>query len=218
MLHEKIQSTIGLIEDVVDNRQRETDNANVASRNTIFFDSLNQLTPSINSYILARRNFGFDLQDNTKKDLQDLIGYSKTTFDNLKAVNPKPFKSKVDSFINAVAQEWTNFFDQNNNELINQLNIISFVHDYPMLVRNCISSLKKCAEWPLTQEAISTYTEAIEKANEMLKQMRFDAEIKQFLIKVRDKNATLAEITPTIMKWIQDENISEKVCLSIKNT
>lgn len=32
MLHEKIQSTIALIEDVVDNRQKENDNANAAKR------------------------------------------------------------------------------------------------------------------------------------------------------------------------------------------
>ena len=40
MLHEKIQSTIALIEDVVDNRQKENDNANAAKRNSTFFDSL----------------------------------------------------------------------------------------------------------------------------------------------------------------------------------
>ena len=32
MQHEKIQSTIGLIDDVVDNRQKENDNANTAKR------------------------------------------------------------------------------------------------------------------------------------------------------------------------------------------
>ena len=43
MLREKIQSTIGLIEDVVDNRQKETDNAAAANRNSTFFDSLENL-------------------------------------------------------------------------------------------------------------------------------------------------------------------------------
>ena len=56
MLHEKIQSTIALIEDVVDNRQKENDNANAAKRNSTFFDSLTKLTPSLTSYVLARKN------------------------------------------------------------------------------------------------------------------------------------------------------------------
>ena len=40
MLHDKIQSTIGLIEDVVDNRQKENDNANTAKRNSTFLIAL----------------------------------------------------------------------------------------------------------------------------------------------------------------------------------
>ena len=62
MLHEKIQETIGLIEDVIDNMQKENENANTAKRNSIFFDSYDKLTHSITSYILAKRNFGFVLQ------------------------------------------------------------------------------------------------------------------------------------------------------------
>ena len=55
MLHEKIQSTIALIEDVVDNRQKENDNANAAKRNSTFFDSLTKLTPSFTSRSEERR-------------------------------------------------------------------------------------------------------------------------------------------------------------------
>ena len=69
MLHEKIQSTIALIEDVVDNRQKENDNANAAKRNSTFFDSLTKLTPSLTSYVLARKKFNFSLQSNTATDL-----------------------------------------------------------------------------------------------------------------------------------------------------
>lgn len=94
MLHAKIQSTIELIEDVVDNRQKENENINAAKRNSTFFDSLAKFTPSIISYIIARKNFNFSLQPNTADILQELINYSKTTFDNAKAVNPAPFSKK----------------------------------------------------------------------------------------------------------------------------
>ena len=40
MLHEKIQSTIGLIDDVFDNKQKENDNANTAMRNSTFLIAL----------------------------------------------------------------------------------------------------------------------------------------------------------------------------------
>lgn len=218
MLHEKIQSTIGLIDDVVDNRQKENDNINAAKRNSTFFDSLAKLTPSIISYILARKNFSFTLQPNTAAILQELMNYSKATFDNSKAVNPAPFSKKAESFIDSIAKEWETFYKAQNSELINGLNIIVLVHPSPAVVRSCITSFNKCEKWPLTQESIDSYMDARQKADDLLKEMRFDDEIKDFLIKVRDKRATLTDITPSILEWIRSENIADKVSLSIRNT
>ena len=217
MLHEKIQSTIGLIDDVIDNRQKDSDNANTAKRNNIFFDSLAKLTPSVTSFILAKKNFGFSLQSNTAAGLHDLMNYAKTTFTNEKAVNPVPFKQKVDAFVEAIAKEWEIFYKANNSELINGLNIIVLVHPTPIIVRSCITAFNKCEKWPLTQESIDSYKVARQKADDLLKEMKFDDEIRDFLIKVRDRKATLTDITPSILEWIQAENIADKVSLSIRN-
>lgn len=217
MLREKIQSTIGLIDDVVDNRQKETDNAATAKRNSIFFDNLEKLTPSITSYILARKNFSFTLQANTADSLNYVMEYSKITFDKSKAVNPSAFQQRAESFIKDIAKEWTDFYKSDNIELISGLNIIVLVHPTPNIVRNCIMTLNKCEKWPLTQEIIDSYKDAVQNANSLLEEMRFDDEIKDFLIKVRDKRATLANITPSILEWIRSKDISDKVCLSIKN-
>ena len=218
MLHNKIQSTIGLIDDVVDNRQKENENKNTANRNNVFFDSLNKLTPSIISYILVKKNFSFSLQSNTAAGLQDLMSYSKRTFDEAKAVNPPQFRQKSENFIDSIAKEWEIFYKANNNEIINGLNIIVLVHPTPNVVRSCITAINKCEKWPLTQESIDSYYDARLKANNLMKEMKFDDEIRNFLIKVRDKKATLSDITPSIMEWIQSENIADKVSLSIKNT
>lgn len=217
MLHEKIQATIGLIEDVVDNKQKETDNANTAKRNSTFFDSYAKLKPYITSYILAKRNFGFDLQESTNNSLRDLMNYSKTTFDNAKAVNPAHFKQESELFINSIKKEWETYYKNKNSELINGLNIIVLIHSTPAIIRSCIATFNKCENWPLTQESVDAYKEARLKADALLKEMRFDDEIRDFLIKVRDKRATLTDITPSILQWIQSENISDKVSLSIRN-
>ena len=218
MLHEKIQETIGLIEDVIDNMQKENENANTAKRNSIFFDSYDKLTHSITSYILAKRNFGFVLQANTSASLKDLMNYSKTTLDNAKAVNPTPFKQKSEIFIDSITREWGIYYKKSNSELIDGLNIIVLVHSTPAVVRSCIATFNKCEKWPLTQESIDSYKKARKKADGLLKEMKFDDEIRDFLIKVRDKRATLTDITPSILEWIQSENISDKVSLRIRNT
>lgn len=89
---------------------------------------------------------------------------------------------------------------------------------FSFVIRSCIIAFNKCEKWPLTQEIIDSYMEARQKADNLLKEMRFDDEIMDFLIKVRDKRATLIDITPSILEWIQSENIADKVSLSIRNT
>ena len=218
MLHERIQLAIGLIEDVVDNRQKENENNSIASKNTTFFNSYARLTPSITSYILAKKNFNFNLQSNTDDCLQYLMSYLETTFENAKATNPPLFKQKSEAFIDSITKEWNAFYKENNSEIIDGLNIIVLVHPNPVIVRSCILAFNKCAKWPLSQESIDSYKDARKKADELLKEMRFDDEISDFLIKVRDKKATLTDITPSILEWIQSENIADKISLRIQNT
>ena len=123
----------------------------------------------------------------------------------------KIFKQKTDAFIETIAKEWETFYKANNSELINGLNIIVLVHPTPTVVRSCITAFNKCEKWPLTQESIDSYKEARQKADDLLKEMKFDDEIRDFLIKVRDRKATLTDITPSILEWIQSENIADKV-------
>ncbi|MCR5541142.1 MAG: hypothetical protein K6F71_10055 [Ruminococcus sp.] len=218
MLHEKIQSTIGLIDEVMDNKEQENENQNLAKRNSTFFDTLDRLAPTLRSYILARKNFSFSLQTNTSSVLAYIMDYSNRTFSDAKAVNPSQFKDRSDTFIGAISKEWETFYRTNNSDLINGLNIIVLVHPTPNVVRSCITAFNKCEKWPLTQESIDSYKEARQKADALLKEMRFDDEIRDFLIKVRDKKATLTDITPSILDWIKSENIADKVSLSIRNT
>ncbi len=216
MLQKRINSTIGLIDDVVDNRSIVAENANAARRNSSFFDSLEKLTPTITSYILAKKYFGFELSEQSASRIHELMDYSKNTFEKSKAVNPDSFRKKVDSFITDISLEWATFFKKNSHELLSGLNIMIPVHSTPVVVRNCFSTIKKCEKWPLSKEIVNGYIKAKQQADELLKEMHFDDEIKHFLQKVTLRTATLADLTPQIFEWIQSENISEKIALTIK--
>lgn len=216
MLQNKINTTIGLIDDVVDNRNIANENANVAKRNSSFFDSLEKMTPTVQSYILAKKNFGFNPNETLSLKLHDIMNYSNDTFSNSKAVNPDSFRKKCDSFISEITIEWSTFFKTENHELLSGLNIMIPVHSNPMIVRNCVANIRKCEKWPLTADAVSSYINAKQQASELLKEMRFDDDIKIFLQKVTLRTATLADLTPQILEWINEENIADKISLSIK--
>lgn len=217
MLYEKMQSTIELIEDVCDNKKIFNNNKNTANKNTIFFDSFEKLSPYIKSYVLAKKNFNFALNEEMTTLLQYLMSYSKKAFDSKKVVDPNSFMKKSQSFIRLIDNGWNDFFEIKNSEMIDELNIIALVYPYPSKVRNCIKAFNDCKKLPLTQEKINEYENAKKSTENIISEIRFDKEIKEFLIKVRDKKATFADISPSILEWIKSENISEKITLNIKN-
>lgn len=216
MLQKRINSTIGLIDDVVDNRNIANENANVAKRNSSFFDSLEKMTPTVQSYILAKKYFSFNASEALSLRLHDIMNYSKETFSNSKAVNPDSFRKKCDSFISEITTEWAIFFKSAHHELLSGLNIMIPVHSNPIIVKNCVANIKKCEKWPLTSDSVNSYLNAKQQANELLKEMHFDDDIKLFLQKVTLRSATLADLTPQILEWVNTENIADKISLSIK--
>jgi len=216
MLHKKIQSTVSLIEDVVANRNIEAENANLAKRNTAFFSSLVNLEPTISSYIIAKKSFDFQLSNELSTQIYDLMNYSKTAFENSKAVNPDAFKKNVEDFNGKIASAWVNFYQNKSIAILNDLNIMRPLYPAPVGISNCIQSLKKCEKWPLTQQAADEYIEAEDKTKSLLKEFRFDDNIKTFLKKLSSHAATLNDLTPEILEWIRSENISGSITLGIK--
>lgn len=218
MLQNKIQSTIGLIDDVIDNRNIETENANVARRNTAFFYSLEKLSPIVLSYTVARNYFNFKLSNESNLKLKGLMEYSKESFENGKAVNPDAFRKNVDAFIDDITVEWNDFYKARIDNLINDLNIMKPFYPLPAVITGCVQSLKKCEKFPLSKENAQAHIDAEKKSKELLEQVHFDDTIKAFLKKISQRMATLNDITPEIMEWIKTENIADKITLGIKLT
>lgn len=217
MLQKKIRSTINLMEDVVLNRNIETENANLAKRNTAFFSSLTNLESTISSYIIAKKSFNFQLSNDLSIEMHDLMNYAKTSFENSKAVNPDSFKKNVEAFNGKIDLAWFDFYKNKSTDILNDLYTIRPLYPTQMVISNCIQSLKKCEKWPLTQDVADAYTEAENKTISILNEFRFDDNIKHFLKKLSSKAATLNDLTPEILEWIHLENISDRITLGIKN-
>ena len=73
------------------------------------------------------------------------------------------------------------------------------------------------SKWPVDESIIKQYEIANRKANEILSRIGFDDEIANFLKKVKDKEASLLDLTDSIIAWIRKEKLSGNIMLSIKN-
>ena len=216
MLQKKIHKTVSLIDDVMANRDINNQNKSIARINKVFFDNLEELIPLLASYIMVKRQFGFELPENVRVRLKSAMQYAKTAYDEKKAVSPDSFRKNVTQLCSEMPQEWEKFYKEKTAELIDGLTILIPVHSAPTVVRNCLNVLKKCEKFPLDHKMIDDYFSAEKQAHELLDEMHFSDDIKAFLEKVSQKRATLEDLTPETLEWIRSEGIAGKIGLMIK--
>lgn len=61
---------------------------------------------------------------------------------------------------------------------------------------------------PVSAKAIDTFLSNVEKAHKLVDDLHLDNETEAFVDKVRQKKATVGNLTPHVMKWIQENNLT----------
>ena len=217
MLQNKIQSAMGLIQDVCDNREKQNEHETIAKRNTLFFDALKLLSLTVKSYTTAHNYFSFTLDEENMHKLNKLMKYAHQSISNKKAVNPQEFSKDVTEFTGNVSNIWKKFFHDRYDNLLSGLSMMMAVYSDPKRVRILISSLKKCEKWPLDKESVSGFQAKEKEANDLLNSMEFDADIREFLKKVSNQSATVNDMTLQVYNWLVKEKAASKLGLYIKN-
>lgn len=218
MLVNRITEVRNDIDNVLTLKSTDTENNNVVRRNNTFFSSYKMLKESIQSYVLTSEKMDFRVKDDTLKLLYSVMDSSKLIFDNQLVTRPESYKKESENIVAKLSNEWYQYIKDKNAPIVDSLNILKLVAESSkqIAIRNLQSDIKKCETWPINSDLLENYFAACEKAEEYRESMNFDDEIEDFLRKVSMKNATLLDITPKVMEWIEKEGFMEKIGLSIK--
>lgn len=218
MLVKRIADVRNDIDSVITLRNTDTEKNYIVRKNNTFFASYNILKESIQSYALISEMTDFKAKEDTLKLMRSAMESAKTIFDKQLVTRPDAFKKDSDSIAAKLSSEWEQYIKERNAPILDSLNILRQVAESSkqMAIRNLQSEIKKCETWPINSDLLENYYEACEKADEYRQSMSFDDEIEDFLRKVSSKNATLADITPKVMEWIEKEKFKGKIGLSIK--
>lgn len=218
MLVNRITEVRNDIDNVLTLKSTDTENKNIVRGNNTFFSSYKMLKESIQSYVLTSEKMDFRVKDDTLKLLYSVMDSSKLIFDNQLVTRPESYKKESENIVAKLSNEWYQYIKDKNAPIVDSLNILKLVAESSkqIAIRNLQSDIKKCETWPINSDLLENYFAACEKAEEYRESMNFDDEIEDFLRKVSLKNATLLDITPKVMEWIEKEGFMEKIGLSIK--
>lgn len=218
MLQGKLNECIVLISEVSQNKQRDQENQNTARKNNTFFDAYNRcLVPTIKSYAVCKKYNHVEFSDAVLGDIQKGIDYSKKAFEHKIVINPAKYHDIVKKLSERAGSEWVEQTNKYLTDVREKLGILRLVSNDKQEIQKILICMNNFSKWPVDEESTTQYEIAKARAEEMVSQMEFDDEIAGFLKKVKDKEATLLDLTDSIIAWIRREKLSENIVLSIKN-
>lgn len=218
MLQEKLNTSRVLMAEVSQNRKKDNEYQNVVRRNNTFFDAYAKyFIPIIKGYVICHRYKHANFSEKTESELEKLIEYSKNTFEKKVVIKPEQFRDRVKKLQERIEMEWKTQTDMYLAGIKEELGILKLVSNEKQEINRILQYMNSFSSWPIDESNSEVFNDVKLKAKEILSQMEFDTEIVDFLRKVKDRSASLLDLTDPIIAWIRKENLSSNIMLSIKN-
>ena len=112
---------------------------------------------------------------------------------------------------------WSKQFNQLTIFTLGTLNVIQKIN--PEKVLACINRIQAAKIWDNNLNQVQNMKMAIDEAGKLIGSLGLDEEIKTFLSKIRNGEATLEDIFSSddkILNWIKKENLQGKMYVSLK--
>lgn len=216
MLQTKINNCNSLIDEVQNNKDLKAGNEKIAQRNNRFFDAFNKyLLPIMASLKATKSLTELSFPEELSNNLNKYIEITKVALNDKKVVNPDNYCVNLSKLYSGFKAYWENMTQTYNEPLLNEIAILRLVQSDS----NELSRITKCItniqSWPVQENVEEPYLAARARGKELLSEMKFDDDIKAFLQKVKNRQATLADLNEKILNWIKAEKFESKFSLTI---
>lgn len=123
-----------------------------------------------------------------------------------------------------LSKEWKAFHKNKTKSSLSKLDTLGNLAGSPDMIASIRANISGGSEWAglsLCDDGahtrLSLLKAAIDKIDELEKNLNLSDEIKAFIAKVTSRRARITDISPTIIEWIQKENLDEKFVINFKS-
>lgn len=216
-LQNKISSCRNIMSEVQNNKSKAIAGSERAKANNTFFDAYNSfLLPTLTAYTIVKKNTDYTFPQEAVNKLKDCLDYVTKTLDSKQVLNVLTFRANSVYARDKLSEAWIAHINEITKDILDDLSVFKLVSNNKLEIVRLSTAIKGISVWPVTKKQFDDFTLALADAKNLLKTMKFDREIETFLRKVRDKQATLQDLSDPIIKWIRDNNFEGNIQLSIK--
>ena len=119
----------------------------------------------------------------------------------------------------AILQEWSEYYHKVADQKISMLQTIKGIAPEREKVDYASNKIRFGASWEFKQDNLDKMEKVLHEAEEIIDNLGFGedgTEILDFLKKVASGKASVNDLTPDILKWLTDKNMTTKLSVSFK--
>lgn len=137
--------------------------------------------------------------------------------DNINEREGAFLRSALDSVESQLKSEWKKHYEYKTRGIIQTLtNIKPFFND-EREIEMIINNLKGFeSKWPINRQSYDRFEELINIAKNKINELELTDDIRRFISRITSNNATIEDLTPNILKWINDNKYENKIKLRFK--
>lgn len=110
---------------------------------------------------------------------------------------------------------WAESARARSEVLCTSLNSLAFLLDDPADARNKVQRIRKAVgELPKSAKEVGAFIAVIDNARKKIDALDAGEDIKNFVAKVSQGNASFEDMTPQIIQWLEDKKLKHKIKIS----
>lgn len=177
-----------------------------------------QLTDQIHQLMTALKytkdNMRFQLSESVLTDLKSLLTAHRDAVRSGFVEKEAVSKVKIDleRVRKSIKNEWSKRYSDLTSSTSNMLKVISGIDSEH--VSKCLEGIDKGKNWTTSIDDFKLMNQSLADANDLIAGLDLDQQIIDFLLKIRNGKATVADLDEKVLKWLKTESLDKRVRLS----
>lgn len=216
MILESLQSANSTILDsvqVTNNKQAAKvfkDQVIALSQCTSQLEQLLNLIKAMQEKKISSKVFTVEIKDSLQ-DAVDTCG-QKTSDHTLDVSAVTALKNSIELCRKNVDITWKEAANDISNGIENSLSSLKGLMQNKQEAEDLLEALEKAkVSIPGSAKAIDAFLDNVKKGKGMIDGLHLDEDAEKFIVKVRSQQATVADLTPHIMGWLKENNLTGQI-------
>lgn len=221
MLIESLKKSIADMKEIYKLEKASNDVQKQEKNDKIFSAAVSENHLIVQSVSNRMSQLGFAVSEETKSIV---MGFLKSASDAtargmVQESTAKDLQKEVFAINKAILQEWSEYYHKVADQKINMLQTIKGIAPEREKVDYATNKIKLGVSWNFEYDNLDKMKKGLKEAEEIVDSLGFGddgAEILDFLKKIASGKASVHDLTPDILKWLTEKNMTTKLAISFR--